>query len=84
MNQRQTPTESEYPRTTEAKQHNKLRLFVTVVTARLMMKWDAIQNRSQEECLSHIKRLVNQTMEGLAITEGICPDYRSTINAPCL
>lgn len=50
-----------------AKAENQLWLFVTV---RVMTKCLALQNRSQEERVSHTKTLVNQSMEGLDYLKG--------------
>ncbi|KAK1880661.1 Sorting nexin-4 [Dissostichus eleginoides] len=52
-------------------------MFVTLLTVKLMLKCHALENRSTADWTAHIKRLVNQTMEGLAITKGFCPDVRS-------
>lgn len=84
MDQPQTSLESGDPSasgcesTTEAESENQLRLFVTLLTVRVLTKCHALQNRSHEELVAHTKRLLNQTMEGLAITEGFCPDMKST------
>ncbi|GAA6233901.1 uncharacterized protein LOC124060169 [Lates japonicus] len=44
---------------------------------RVLTKCQALKNRSQEEWVPHTKRLVNQTTEGLRISEGFCPHTKS-------
>lgn len=82
MDQPQTTESADPPAgcesTTEAESENQLRLFVTLLTLRVLNKCHALQNRSNEEWVTHTKRLVNQTMEGLTITEGFCPDLKAT------
>ncbi|KAI3376172.1 hypothetical protein L3Q82_016695 [Scortum barcoo] len=57
---------------------NQLRLFVALLTVRVLTKYHALQNRRQEEWVAHTKRLVNQTIEGLAEIQGFCPDVKNT------
>ncbi|KAI3367236.1 hypothetical protein L3Q82_008287 [Scortum barcoo] len=57
---------------------NQLRLFVALLTVRVLTKCHALQNCRQEEWVAHTKRLVNQTMEGLAEIQGFCPDVKNT------
>ena len=64
--------------TTKARSEDPLRLLVTILTVRVLNKCHAFQNRSQDECVAHTKRLAHQTMEGLTITDGFCPDMKST------
>ena len=83
VDQQQTTTESADPSAspepeTEAESENQLRLFVTVLTVRVLTKCHALQNRSQEEWVTHTKRLVDQTMVGLTVSEGFCPDMKTT------
>ncbi|KAI3375651.1 hypothetical protein L3Q82_003965 [Scortum barcoo] len=52
---------------------NQLRLFVALLTVRVLTKCHALQNRRQEEWVAHTKRLVNQTMEGLAEIQRLLP-----------
>ncbi|KAK5848259.1 hypothetical protein PBY51_005888 [Eleginops maclovinus] len=68
----------ETPDLSAAESEKQLRLFVTLLTVKVMSKCHALKNRSQEDWTTHTKRLVNKTMEGLAITKGFCPDVRST------
>ncbi|KAM7396296.1 hypothetical protein PAMP_019346 [Pampus punctatissimus] len=64
--------------TTKTESDNQVRSFVTLLTFRVLTKCHALQNRGLEECVNHTKTLVNQTLEGLALTEGFCPDVKST------
>nr|XP_046246742.1 uncharacterized protein LOC124060169 [Scatophagus argus] len=77
MDQPQTPASGCEP-TAGAENENQLQVFVTVLTVRVLNKCNAVTNHNQEEWVAHIKRLVNQTMEGLTVTEGFCPDIKST------
>lgn len=61
-----------------AKSQDQLRLFVSVLTVKLLSKCHAIKSRSQEEYVAHIKRLVSQTLEGLPVAENSCPHIRTT------
>ena len=83
MDQQQTTMESADPSAsceseTEADSENQLRVFVTLLTVRVLTKCHALQNRSQEEWVTHTKRLVNQTMVGLTLSEDFCPDNKTT------
>ena len=80
INQPQEATESPDPpaSTTEAESEDQLRIFVAVLTVRVLNKCHALRNRSQEECIARTKRLITQTMAGLHITTGFCPDVKST------
>ncbi|XP_071344876.1 uncharacterized protein [Trachinotus anak] len=70
------PSDSGCESTTKAEGEDPLRLFVTLLTVKVLTKCQAVQNCSQEKWINHTKRLVNQTMEGIAITEGFCPDVK--------
>lgn len=73
------PSDSGLESTTEAENsHSQLHLFVSVLTLRVLRKCKALQNHSQEEWVAHSKRLINQTMEGLTLINGHCPDIKMT------
>ncbi|XP_042292019.1 uncharacterized protein LOC121913375 isoform X2 [Thunnus maccoyii] len=83
IDQRQTTAESADPSAsseseTEVESENQLRLFVTVLTVRVLTKCHAIQNMSQDEWVARIKRMVDQTMKGLDVSEGFCPELKTT------
>ena len=84
MKQHKTPTESADPSvsgresTIRAESEKQVQLFVTLLLVRATANYHAPQNHSQEDWLSHIKRLVNQTMEELTATEGFFSDTKST------
>ncbi|XP_051256465.1 uncharacterized protein LOC127363699 [Dicentrarchus labrax] len=67
--------ESTQPET--GSERKQLRIFVTLLTVRVLYKCHSLHSRSQEDWPPHLKRLVDQTMEGLAPTEGFCPDLKS-------
>ncbi|KAM7377007.1 hypothetical protein PAMA_013681 [Pampus argenteus] len=79
MNPPQAATESpDAPAsTTKTGTEDPIRVFVAVLTFRLLKKCNAIHNWDQEWVLN-VKRLVNQTMDGLIVTKGFCPDVKST------
>lgn len=62
--------------TTEAESEKQLRMFVTMPTVRVLYKYETLKSRSQEKWAAHVKRVVNQTMEGLTVSEGFCPDVK--------
>ncbi|KAE8286325.1 hypothetical protein D5F01_LYC16013 [Larimichthys crocea] len=70
------PSASGCEPTTESESDKQLRLFVAILTARVMNKCNTLKNRSQEMVIAHIKSLINQTMEGLAVPEGFCVDIK--------
>ena len=83
IDERQTSTDSDDPSAsseseTETEGENQLRLFVTVLTVRVLTKCHTIQNLSQNEWITRIKRLVDQTMVGLDVSEGFCPQLKTT------
>lgn len=61
-----------------AESQDQLRLFVSVLTVKLLSKCHATKSRSQEEHVTHIKRLVSQTLEGFTVAENSCPHIRTT------
>ncbi|GLD60816.1 uncharacterized protein AKAME5_001268300 [Lates japonicus] len=63
--------------TSKTESKDQLRLFATLLMVRVLTQCQALKNRSQEEWVPHTKRLVNQTMEGLTISEGFCPHTKS-------
>ncbi|KAE8286307.1 hypothetical protein D5F01_LYC15993 [Larimichthys crocea] len=71
------PSASGCEPTTESESDKQLRLFVAILTARVMNKCNTLKNRSQEMVIAHIKSLINQTMEGLAVPEGFCADIKN-------
>lgn len=71
------PSASGCESTTQAEGEEQLRLVVTLLTLKVLTKCDALQNRGHEEWVSHAKHLVNQTMEGLTISESFCPDAKN-------
>ncbi|KAE8279335.1 hypothetical protein D5F01_LYC22922 [Larimichthys crocea] len=54
----------------------QLRLFVTVLTVRLLHKCNTVQSRTQEQWVAHMKTLVSQTMEGLTVTGNFSADSK--------
>lgn len=62
--------------TTETESEKQLRMFVTMPTVRVLYKYETLKSRSQEKWAAHVKRVVNQTMEGLTVSEGFCPDVK--------
>uniref|UniRef100_A0A0F8AF61 Uncharacterized protein n=1 Tax=Larimichthys crocea TaxID=215358 RepID=A0A0F8AF61_LARCR len=52
----------------------QLRLFVTVLTVRLLHKCNTLQSRTKEQWAAHMKTLVSQTMEGLTVTGNFSAD----------
>lgn len=61
-----------------AESQDQLRLFVSVLMVKLLSKCHANKSRSEEEYITHIKRLVSQTLEGLHVAENSCPHLRTT------
>lgn len=71
------PSASGLESTTEAANtHSQLRLFVSLLTLRVLRKCKALQSRSQDEWVAHSRRLIEQTMEGLTLINGHCPDIK--------
>ncbi|KAG8000379.1 hypothetical protein GBF38_002668 [Nibea albiflora] len=80
MNSPMSTTEPEAPSASgceppiETDSQKQLRLFVTMLTTRLLNKCNALQGRTQEQWVAHMKTLVSQTMEGLTVKGNFCPD----------
>ncbi|KAG7999481.1 hypothetical protein GBF38_000486 [Nibea albiflora] len=70
------PSASGCEPTTKSESEKQLRMFVTLLTARVMNKCNSLKNRSQEIVVAHMKSLINQTMEGLTVPEGFCTDIK--------
>lgn len=51
--------------TSKVEKANQLRLFVTLLTVRLLTKCHTVQHQRQEEWIAHTQRLIKQTLEGL-------------------
>ncbi|KAG8003559.1 hypothetical protein GBF38_018740 [Nibea albiflora] len=66
--------------TTETESEKQLRMFVTMLTVRVLYKCNTLKSHSQEKWATHMKRLVNQTMEGVTVAEGFCPDVKRRRN----
>lgn len=62
---------------TAVRDREQLRLFVALLTVRFLKECNALRNRSREQWVAHSERLINQTLEGLKLTDGYCPDNRS-------
>ncbi|KAG8015085.1 hypothetical protein GBF38_022376, partial [Nibea albiflora] len=62
--------------TTETESEEQLRMFVTLLTIRVLDKCNTLKDHSQEMVVAYVKRLINQTMEGLAVTACFCPDIK--------
>ena len=71
------PSASDSKSTTESERVDQLRLFVTLLTVKVLSKCHAPKKCRQEELIAHIKRLVDQTMQDLTIAESFCPDVKS-------
>lgn len=56
-----------------ANDENPLRLFVALLTVKLLKECNVPRSRSRETWLVYSKRLTDQTMGGLTLTEGFCP-----------
>lgn len=56
---------------------NPLQLFVTLVTVRLFKDCNAIKGRTRDQWVAHSKRLIDQTMIGLVLTDGFCPENKN-------
>ncbi|KAE8277364.1 hypothetical protein D5F01_LYC24719 [Larimichthys crocea] len=54
----------------------QLRLFVTMLTLRLLHKCNTVQSRTKEQWAAHMKTLVSQTMEGLTVTGNFSADSK--------
>lgn len=57
--------------------NNPLQLFVTLVTVRLFKDCNAIKGRTRDQWVAHSKRLIEQTMVGLVLTDGFCPENKN-------
>ncbi|CAK6976391.1 uncharacterized protein LOC124060169 [Scomber scombrus] len=64
----------------EARAENRdlLHNYVTVLMVRVLTKCHTLKGRHQKEWIKHTKRLVQQTLEGLAESEGFCPNIKTT------
>lgn len=62
---------------TAVRDKERLRLFVVLLTVRFLKECKALRKRDQKEWVPHSDRLVNQTLEGLKLTDGYCPDNGS-------
>ncbi|KAG8006027.1 hypothetical protein GBF38_005145 [Nibea albiflora] len=60
--------------TLKAESRKQIRLFVTMLTIRLLHKCDTLQSRTRERWVAHMKTLVTQTMEGLPVTSSFSAD----------
>lgn len=61
----------------EAANHeNTLRLFVALLTVKLLKECNVPRSRSREAWLVYSKRLTDQTMGGLTLTEALCPSKK--------
>lgn len=56
---------------------NPLQLFVALVTVRLFKDCNAIKGRTRDQWVAHSKRLIDQTMVGLVLTDGFCPENKN-------
>lgn len=77
-----TPASSDGPPASgckcEAKDGHELRLFVSLLTVRVLTKCNALENHSKEVWLSHTKKLRDKTMEGIVVSKVfICPDLEA-------
>lgn len=61
---------------TAVRDRERLRLFVALLTVRFLKECNALRNRSREQWVAHSERLIDQTLEGLKLTDGYCPDNR--------
>lgn len=57
--------------------NNPLQLFVTLVTVKLFKDCNAIKGRTRDQWVAHSKRLIDQTMIGLVLTDGFCPENKN-------
>lgn len=57
--------------------NNPLQLFVTLATVRLFKDCNAIKGRTRDQWVAHSKRLIDQTMIGLVLTDGFCPENKN-------
>lgn len=57
--------------------NNPLQLFVTLVTVRLFKDCNAIKDRTRDQWVAHSKRLIDQTLIGLVLTDGFCPENKN-------
>ncbi|GLD64645.1 uncharacterized protein AKAME5_001618100 [Lates japonicus] len=57
---------------------DQLKLFVTVLTMRVLTKCRTLKVRRNEEWVAHTKHLVEQTLEELTVSEGFRPDLKDT------
>ncbi|KAG8006015.1 hypothetical protein GBF38_005121 [Nibea albiflora] len=68
------PSASDCESPTETDSQKQLRLFVSMLTIRLLHKCDTLQSRTRERWAAHLKTLVSQTMEGLPVTSSFSAD----------
>ncbi|CAK6976392.1 uncharacterized protein LOC124060169 [Scomber scombrus] len=61
-----------------AESSDSLHNYVTVLVVRVLTKCHTLKGRHQKEWIKHTKRLVQQTLEGLAVSEGFCPKIKTT------
>jgi len=71
------PDQSASPDATEGSETNdQLHLFVTLLTVRILTRCQALQKRSEQEWISHTKRLINEAMVGLTVAEDFYPSTK--------
>lgn len=61
-------------KSTAVRDKERLRLFVVLLTVRFLKESKALRKREQKDWVMHSDRLVNQTLAGLKLTDGYCPD----------
>lgn len=64
------------PASEAAYDENPLRLFVALLTVKLLKECNVPRSRSRETWLVYSKRLTDQTMGGLTLTEAFCPSKK--------
>lgn len=69
-------------KSTAVRDKERLRLFVLLLTVRFLNECKALQKRDLKDWVPHTERLVNQTLGGLKLTEGYCPE-NSCIKRMC-
>lgn len=78
MEQPGTSQKTDPPTSTpEAERDNERRQFVILLAAKVLAECLTREILCQEEWLAYTKRLIDQTMEGLSVSEGFCPKVKS-------